>query len=79
MRRAYAARHEQILRALEDDFAAWLEAARDTDLGITAADWKAFEGILGSALEELKVPASERTELLTLLHRRFRPDVVEGR
>ena len=50
-----------------------------TGLGITAADWTAFVGILGGALEELKVQPAERKELLDLLERRFKPDVVESR
>jgi hypothetical protein len=50
-----------------------------TGLGITAADWATFVGILGGALEELKVKPPERKEFLDLLERRFRPDVVESR
>jgi hemoglobin len=50
-----------------------------TGLGITAADWTIFVGILSGALDELKVQPSERKELFDLLERRFRPDVVEKR
>jgi hemoglobin len=49
-----------------------------TGLGITAADWITFVGILSGALEELKVPPAARKELLDLLEHRFRPDVVES-
>jgi hemoglobin len=49
-----------------------------TGLGITAADWTVFIGILGDALGELKVRPSERKELLELLEQRFRPEVVES-
>jgi hypothetical protein len=48
-----------------------------TGLGITGADWTVFIGILGGALEELKVRPSERKEFLELLEQRFRPGVVE--
>ncbi len=48
-------------------------------LGITAADWSTFVGILGATLQELNVQASERREFIDLLERRFRPDVVESR
>ena len=48
-----------------------------TGLGITAADWKTFVGILGGALDEMKAGPAEKKELLELLERRFRPDVVE--
>ena len=50
-----------------------------TGLGITAADWSVFVGILGGTLEHLKVSPAERKEFLELLDRRFRPDVVEAR
>lgn len=50
-----------------------------TGLGITAADWTAFVGILKGALEELRAPPPERKEFLNLLDQRFRPDVVEAR
>lgn len=50
-----------------------------TGLGITAADWTTFAGILDDALDELKVQPPERKEFLGLLERRFRPEVVEGR
>lgn len=46
-------------------------------LGITAADWTVFVGILSGALDELKVQPSERKAFLELLERRFRPEVVE--
>ena len=49
-----------------------------TGLGITAADWTTFVGILRGALEELKVQPAERKEFLDLLEHRFRPDVVES-
>ena len=49
-----------------------------TGLGITSSDWTVFIGILGGALEELKVSPSDRKEFLGLLERRFRPDVVES-
>jgi hemoglobin len=48
-----------------------------TGLGITAADWKTFIGILSGALEELRVQAAERRDFLDLLEKRFRPGVVE--
>jgi len=38
-----------------------------------------FVGILRAALEDLKVAAPERKDLLDLLALRFRPDVVETR
>jgi hemoglobin len=47
-----------------------------TGLGITAADWTVFVGILGGALDELKFGAAEKKEFLALLDERFRPDVV---
>jgi hemoglobin len=50
-----------------------------TGLGITAADWSVFVGILSGTLEQLKVSPAERKEFLELLERRFRPDVVEAR
>jgi hemoglobin len=50
-----------------------------TGLGITPADWTAFTTILSGALEELRAQPPERRELLDLLERRFRPDVVETR
>jgi hemoglobin len=46
-------------------------------LGITAADWTVFAGILGAALDELKVPPAEKREFLALVETRFRPDVVD--
>jgi hemoglobin len=46
-------------------------------LGITTADWTVFTGILGGALDELKVPPTEKREFLALLETRFRPDVVD--
>lgn len=46
-------------------------------LGITAADWTVFTGILGGALDELKVQPAEKREFLALLETRFRPDVVD--
>lgn len=46
-------------------------------LGIAAGDWASFIGILGGALDELKVPPSEKKEFLDLLDRRFKADVVE--
>jgi hemoglobin len=46
-------------------------------LGITAADWSVFTGILGGALDEMKVRPAEKRELLALLETRFRPDVVD--
>lgn len=46
-------------------------------LGITAADWTIFTGILGGALDELKVRPAEKREFLALLETRFRPDVVD--
>ncbi|MFI5168837.1 MAG: hypothetical protein ACHQM7_00630 [Vicinamibacterales bacterium] len=50
-----------------------------TGLGITAADWSVFVGILSGNLEQLKVSPAERKEFLELLERRFRPDLVEAR
>jgi hemoglobin len=49
-----------------------------TGLGITSSDWAVFIGILGGALDELKVSPADRGEFLGLLERRFRPDVVES-
>jgi len=46
-------------------------------LAITGADWTVFTGILGGALEDLKVAPAERKDLLGLLERQFKPDVVE--
>jgi hemoglobin len=46
-------------------------------LGITAADWTVFIGILTGALEELKVGPPERKEFLELLDQRFKAGVVE--
>lgn len=46
-------------------------------LAITGADWTVFTGILGTALEDLKVAPAERKDLLGLLERQFKPDVVE--
>jgi hemoglobin len=46
-------------------------------LGITGADWTVFTGILGGALDELKVQPAEKREFLALLETRFRPDVVD--
>src|SRR5262245_21592576 len=48
-----------------------------TGLGITSSDWTTFIGILTGALTDLKVQPQERKELLELLDRRFRPDVVD--
>ncbi len=48
-----------------------------TGLGITAEDWKTFIDIIRNALEERRVPAAERAELLQIFEQRFRPDVVE--
>jgi hemoglobin len=48
-------------------------------LGITAADWSVFVGILGATLHELEVQAPESKEFIELLERRFRPDVVDSR
>jgi hemoglobin len=42
-----------------------------TGLGITAADWTVFVGILGSALDELKIGAAEKSEFLAMLDERF--------
>jgi hemoglobin len=47
-----------------------------TGLGITASDWSVFIGIMGTALDEMKVRAAEKKEFLETLER-FRPDVVE--
>jgi hemoglobin len=49
-----------------------------TGLGISSSDWTVFIGILGGALDDLKVSPSDRKEFLGLLERRFRPDVVES-
>jgi hemoglobin len=49
-----------------------------TGLGITAADWSVFVGILGGALEELRIQPADRKEFLDLLEVRFRPGVVES-
>jgi hemoglobin len=49
-----------------------------TGLGISAADWTTFVGILASTLDELKVQRAEKNELLDLLERRFKGDVVDG-
>lgn len=46
-------------------------------LGITSADWTVFIGILGGALDELKMRPAEKREFLALLETRFRPDVVD--
>jgi hypothetical protein len=46
-------------------------------LGISTDDWTVFMGILGHALDELKVGPSERKEFLDLLERKFKPDVVD--
>jgi hemoglobin len=48
-----------------------------TGLGITGADWSIFIGIIGGALDELRVPPPEKQELLQVFARRFQPDVVE--
>jgi hemoglobin len=47
-----------------------------TGLGITAADWTVFVGVLGGALDELKFGALEKKEFLAMLDEHFRPDVV---
>jgi hemoglobin len=47
-------------------------------LAITSSDWTVFTGILGAALEELKVAPAERKDLIGLLERQFKPDVVEA-
>jgi hemoglobin len=49
-----------------------------TGLGITAADWTVFTGILSGALEELKIEPQERKDFLNLLDREFRAGVVEA-
>jgi hemoglobin len=46
-------------------------------LGIDAADWATFLGILEATLEDLAVPPPERKDFLGLLDERFRPDVVD--
>jgi hemoglobin len=46
-------------------------------LGITAAHWETFMGILSAAATERKFGAAEKTEFLTLLNTRFKPSVVE--
>ena len=46
-------------------------------LGITGAEWSTFIGIIGTALDDLRVPTSEKRELLQIFAQRFRPDVVE--
>jgi hemoglobin len=46
-------------------------------LGIDAADWATFLGILEATLGELAVPPPERKDFLGLLNERFRPDVVD--
>lgn len=48
-----------------------------TGLGITAADWSVFIGILSATLDDLKLQAQERKDFLELLDRRFKADVVE--
>jgi len=48
-------------------------------LGITAADWSVFVGILGATLQELEAQAPESKEFIELLERRFRSDVVDSR
>lgn len=45
-------------------------------LGITGADWSAFEKHFGAAMNELKVGEQEQSELLSLV-RRYKSDIVE--
>ena len=47
-----------------------------TGLGITQADWDTFLGIIGSALNELHVRATERADFLAIFNERFRSEVV---
>jgi len=46
-------------------------------LGIDAADWNTFLGILEMTLEDLAVPPPERKDFIGVLNQRFRPDVVD--
>ena len=47
------------------------------DLGITASDWDVFRAILGETLEALRVPSTERREVVDFAES-LRADIVHG-
>jgi hemoglobin len=47
------------------------------DLGITASDWDVFRAILGETLEALRVPSTERREVVDFAES-LRADIVHA-
>ncbi len=47
-----------------------------TNLKISARQWDTFIEIISGTLDELKVPAREKAEVLDLFRQRYRPDTV---